>query len=1458
MKEELYIMKDGERKRLDLQNPSGITLKWVSNLFSDLSKMTCSYSYTFKLPMTRNNMDVFDLAEDIRHDSAFTGKRLDAEFLMNGVSICPNANLYISEIGKNTYSCVMTWGVLKGFQKLKESTLKINELGDLGSIFWQDDDVSFQYGRPSRKLKNTDDLVYPDYDAGCPHYDGTPPKPCMPIYRLIQIINETFGVKFSIGKKLEADFGVMPLANFNNRNYHNGYVYDDYVTNGVVPLVNTHIDSSSQIVEGVFQIDSFTMKRIDESGTRSWKVARALTKEDGMIVMMQSLIGLEDESSLTGIEDEIVGIPRFINFSETDAVKRLCAESYSDVGNEGRARFADSSYYEYWKRNGYNFTEEIVELAFHDIAYTKFSTKGKGSYGEEYIENLNNCIGFSCNAAVELCGSLKLHLTRDAVENGRVTLDEYRWITIAMVKSVGTSADLDGKYSTGTNRYVWSWGGKEAEIEYVSEKDDDRWLGLQSVTSYTYDEETDTYVYEFDFGEGYIVRRLQLDSVEVGDDQVGGYFFIPYYPEDEKETIKVVDEDGNEKKKVRLRLREGDIYISDMRIRSITPELKFYGLPAQMDIIQNLPEMSCFDFMKAIFYMNGAMPILDKDGETIKAMFYNELRDKVYEGQAVDWSDKLSGNRNAQSEKITFASSSFARKNYFQMGYSTKDMTEEEKDDELDVFEKGYGSIDIDNATLDDDKSIYRSPFYPGITQDRQYPLTVVGKTTKIWNGNREYTTEAKPIYGIMVYRKLNNEFEDVSEIERRYVHSKMGADYKQIRMNTFNPFVNMSEVFGYLQEIMKKYVLVKEEFLLTELDIVSLDFSMPVYLDKYSSFFAISTLQRDSKGFFKAELIKLPYVKPEYQAVEDDYVKDEEEIIIDPDEGKPIVTSYNLASVVMNVKLELGRTYTTNGCPICYDIWINNQYEIWSSTHNTLSLPVTNEYTPRFIYPYNDNWDERPYTVSFYVPKKISYKVVKTKGSKTLSTVTLTTDVLIYLDDVKLPTGWIARRFTKDDDGKYLVFKIIYGIYDTDGTLIEQIRKKLYYFVYTFNQSVIDDSWDGQQEDIAVDGLTVSGSPAIYGLGMNDYTVYFTPSYATIRPTDINVTSASDKLEVSSIRLTGFTLRARSLPNESENIAILIVVLMPDGSTFSETYNVTIKKPVLNIKGADSFSVPNGTGESSYTVYALPIVDFTITSVTSSNHAIVATVNGNGFKLSTNNLKADATATITVTAEYDGLEMEVTKTVTVTVGSSTEDKLDTNGAVIIDINGIFYTKDEWLASGLNNDKAEGVAVSDGTHRFIIAKEDSTSPGNGVHFGGYGVNIAGLQGGINYDGYENTQKIIASVTGSDGKYKTSPYSAAAFAVQQFPFPSGMKGYLGSAGEWNVVIDNYSLIQDLLGTIGKKFTNAYYTTNYWTSNINNDNGSMNYVYVFVTRNGNAYLGSAHRGETSANVRVFRKL
>ena len=256
MKEELYVFVENECYQLDLPKPSGITLKWESILFKDISSLVCSHSYTFKIPMTRNNTTAFNMVEDIRHETSTREKTFKAEFYINGVNICPNAKLYISEIGDSVYSCVMTWNVLEAFQKMKSDSLKLNELPSIGEITWKSGDANLVYGEPVTNLSNKASVLYPAYDAGLPYENGVPPKPVVPIMLILDLINDYYGVNIKIGQEQNSLLGLIPLENFNNPNYHGSKVYDDYITQGCIPLTGIGISSQEE-----FEIDNLSLIR---------------------------------------------------------------------------------------------------------------------------------------------------------------------------------------------------------------------------------------------------------------------------------------------------------------------------------------------------------------------------------------------------------------------------------------------------------------------------------------------------------------------------------------------------------------------------------------------------------------------------------------------------------------------------------------------------------------------------------------------------------------------------------------------------------------------------------------------------------------------------------------------------------------------------------------------------------------------------------------------------------------------------------------------------------------------------------------------------------------------------------------------------------------------------------------------------------------------------------------------
>ena len=73
--------------------------------------------------------------------------------------------------------------------------------------------------------------------------------------------------------------------------------------------------------------------------------------------------------------------------------------------------------------------------------------------------------------------------------------------------------------------------------------------------------------------------------------------------------------------------------------------------------------------------------------------------------------------------------------------------------------------------------------------------------------------------------------------------------------------FINTigSGSYDYLQQIIQRPFIIKEDMYLDEFDLMDIDYTKPIYLDKYNSYFAIVSIQRDSKGKCKCELIKLP-----------------------------------------------------------------------------------------------------------------------------------------------------------------------------------------------------------------------------------------------------------------------------------------------------------------------------------------------------------------------------------------------------------------------------------------------------------------------------------------------------------------------------------------------------------------------------------------------------------------------
>ena len=156
------------------------------------------------------------------------------------------------------------------------------------------------------------------------------------------------------------------------------------------------------------------------------------------------------------------------------------------------------------------------------------------------------------------------------------------------------------------------------------------------------------------------------------------------------------------------------------------------------------------------------------------------------------------------------------------------------------------------------------------------------------------------------------------------------------------------------------------------------------------------------------------------------------------------------------------------------------------------------------------------------------------------------------------------------------------------------------------------------------------------------------------------------------------------------------------------------------------------------------------------------------------------------------------------------------NGLYIQHVNGSLYTYDEWNNGRYADEKAEGVAIVSDSCSFVMAKENLASQ---YAFGGYGMTLAGVQthdsdAMLDFNGRANTTAVISALKGKTDS-KGIQGSPAATAATEYQFPSGRYGYLGSAGEWQLVRENKNKVQRLSNLIGA--IDPMSGTN-WTSSV----------------------------------------
>lgn len=272
---------------------------------------------------------------------------------------------------------------------------------------------------------------------------------------------------------------------------------------------------------------------------------------------------------------------------------------------------------------------------------------------------------------------------------------------------------------------------------------------------------------------------------------------------------------------IRIRINNGALLgIIKSYIKIFSEDVQSVSYNQYYPIGSNLPDISVVDFIKQICWLFGLFAIKSDTG--VSFISVNKIIDNRY--KAVDWSKKLVPTGwTAKETSYTFGD--FAQKNYFRY-------------EENENAKSADGYMVVQNKTLDHEKDLVKLPYTAGGDNGDM-------RAVPYFKWSEDGTTV---------------ELEDCGDRIMQLVISFDSQGKEDARLDFSDlKFQNRVSRFGLssYQDHIKSPFVIKDTFRLTEIDLKNLDYTIPVYIERYAAFFAIISIK--SQGdYSECELLKL------------------------------------------------------------------------------------------------------------------------------------------------------------------------------------------------------------------------------------------------------------------------------------------------------------------------------------------------------------------------------------------------------------------------------------------------------------------------------------------------------------------------------------------------------------------------------------------------------------------------
>lgn len=257
-----------------------------------------------------------------------------------------------------------------------------------------------------------------------------------------------------------------------------------------------------------------------------------------------------------------------------------------------------------------------------------------------------------------------------------------------------------------------------------------------------------------------------------------------------------------------------------VKLSSINYDNKQLSYGGVYPIGSNLPDISVVDFIKQICWLFGLFAIKIDTG--VFFMPVSKIIDN--KKKSVDWSKKLVPTGwTAKETSYTFGD--FAQKNYFRY-------------EENENAKSADGYMVVQNKTLDYEKDLLKLPYTAGGDNGDM-------RAVPYFKWSEDGTTV---------------ELEDCGDRIMQLVISFDSQGKEDARLDFSDlKFQNRVSRFGlsFYQDLIKSPFVIKDTFRLTEIDLKNIDYTIPVYIERYAAFFAIISIK--SQGdYSECELLKL------------------------------------------------------------------------------------------------------------------------------------------------------------------------------------------------------------------------------------------------------------------------------------------------------------------------------------------------------------------------------------------------------------------------------------------------------------------------------------------------------------------------------------------------------------------------------------------------------------------------